>query len=72
MRHVSERDRAWKWKIYYWTTARDYAQRQLDYLCKGVLQLTDRDGHDRIADQIAQHERDLAIANERIEDLHSN
>ena len=62
-------DRTRKWKTHYWASQRAYAQSQLDYLRKGQYQLTGKDGHDHVADQIGQHERDLAFANDRIEEL---
>src|SRR4051794_14406380 len=61
-----------KWKTHYWATQRAYAQGQLDYLRKGQIQLTGKDGRDHLADQIGQHERDLAFANDRLEEVRSD
>jgi hypothetical protein len=69
---MSEIDRRWEWKIRYWAGIRDFAQDQLKELRRGQFELTDNTGRDLIPDQIAQHERDLAQAEERLEDLRSN
>jgi hypothetical protein len=69
---MSDLDRIRKWKTHYWATQRAYAQGQLDYLRKGQFQLTGKDGRDHLADQIGQHERDLAFANDRLEEVRSN
>ena len=68
---MSDLDRTRKWKTHYWATQRAYAQGQLDYLRKGQFQLTGKDGRDHLADQIRQHERDLAFANDRLEEVRS-
>ena len=69
---MSDLDRTRKWKTHYWATQRAYAQGQLDYLRKGQFQLIGKDGRDHLADQIGQHERDLAFANDRLEEVRSN
>jgi len=69
---MSDLDRTRKWKSHYWATQRAYAQGQLDYLRKGQFQLIGKDGRDHLADQIGQHERDLAFANDRFEEVRSN
>ena len=56
-------------KMRHWTAIRDFAETQIKELRTGRFQLTDKAGRDLIPDQIAQWERDLAQANQRIDEL---
>jgi len=66
---MSEIGSEWAWKVRYWTAIRDFAETRIKELRTGKFQLADQTGHDLIPDQIAQCYRDLAEANQRLNDL---
>ena len=66
---MSEIDPEWERKIRYWTAIRDFAEAQIKELRAGKFQLADKAGRDLIPDQIAQWERDLTQAKQRLDEL---